>query len=540
MKLRMKYYCLMFCFVYCSLFSSAQTSVPGNQTGTIDPIVEMLDSLVTLNNVVRHQAVSYTGASSQEPGISTQIPQFSDEVYTSRIKNISSPIPLEFNEQVKKYIDLYAFHKRNLTSRVLGLSDLYFPIFEEALDKEGLPLEFKYLSIVESALNPTAVSRVGATGIWQFMYNTGKLYDLKINSYIDERRDPVKATYAACRYFKNMHDIYKDWLLVIAAYNCGPGNVNRAIVRSGGKTNFWEISRFLPAETRGYVPAFVAICYVMNYSVEHNISKVAPDFTYFQLDTLRINQRTTLAKISSTADVPLDVLRYLNPIYKKGIIPASSSEYAVIKLPSNRVLAFMESQDKIFALETPEPAPVLAKLNINESNKPGEGFEFVYQTTKKTHTVRRGETLGAIAKKYDCSTSEIKKLNRLKTTKLKAGQKLKVTAQVRVKKPIATTTPGENITVIQDSVNKDTAMAVNSEANNPDSLDDDKSSEKHASASKLKDQKIVYHIVQKGDTLWNIAQRYEGVTVKQIMKLNSISNIKNLKAGSKLKIAING
>ena len=243
-----------------------------------DPIIELMDSLVMLNNIVRFNSIS-----NSTEGITSNkdLPHYSDEIYEQRMAKIYSPIPLVYNEEVKRYIELYAYKRRALTSRVMGLSDLYFPLFEEVLDKEGLPLEFKYLAIVESALNPIAVSKMGATGLWQFMYNTGKMYNLKINSYYDERRDPIKSTHAACRYFKDMYKIYGDWLLVIAAYNCGPGNVNKAIRRSGGKRNFWEIAKYLPSETRGYVPAFIAITYVMHYANEHQIFAKQPAYNYF-------------------------------------------------------------------------------------------------------------------------------------------------------------------------------------------------------------------------------------------------------------------
>ena len=235
-----------------------------------DPIVAMLDSLVNINHVIRY---SYLNPDNKQPESTTGfgVPSFSDEEYALRMSRIPTPIRLTYNQSVKNYIDLYSLRRRELTSRIMGLSNLYFPMFEEVLDREGLPLEFKYLSVVESALNPLAVSPMGATGLWQFMFNTGKLYDLKVTSYLDDRKDPYKSTVAACKYFKDMYSIYGDWLLVIASYNCGPGNVNRAINRSGGKTNFWEIEKYLPSETRGYVPAFIAVCYLMNYSREHNL-----------------------------------------------------------------------------------------------------------------------------------------------------------------------------------------------------------------------------------------------------------------------------
>lgn len=500
-----------------------------------DPIIEILDSLVTINNVIRFNNYKSSANQSNPDQRDYIIPQFSDEVYTERISKISTPIPLTFNDEVKKYIEVYAFKKRELTNRVLGLSDLYFPMFEEVFDQEGLPLELKYLSIVESALNPIAKSRVGATGIWQFMYNTGKLYDLKINSYIDERRDPLKATYAASRYFKDMYVIYKDWLLVIAAYNCGAGNVNRAIIRSGGKTDFWEICHYLPKETRGYVPAFIAAAYVMNYASEHKLFSVTPAFSYFEVDTLSIQRNTSLRKIADQVDLPYDVISYLNPIYKRGIIP-KSEQPQIIRLPANKVMTFLNAEDKIFLPEAAEKAPVLARLNIPNrlDNNPDELFSYVNKKVKKIHIVKRGETLSHIAGKYDCSTSEIKKLNHLKSTRVFKGQKLKVYAMVKVKQPKPST---ESISV--DSTNShitaDTALALNQDSSGPSV----------GASAEVKDNKApspeyVYHLVQKGDTLWNIARRYEGVTVEQIIELNKLNTNFYLKAGTKIKVMIAG
>ena len=273
-----------------------------------DPIVATLDSLVNLNYIQRLNFAS-SGDNTSNDFKPYDIPSYSDDVYRSRMSKIQSPIMLTYNPQVREYIDMYSIRKRQLTARVMGLSNLYFPLFEQILDQQGLPLELKYLSIVESALNPTAVSRCGATGLWQFMFNTGRMYNLRVNSYIDERRDPEKATYAACQYFKNMYDIYHDWLLVIASYNCGPANVNKAIVRSGGKTSFWEISKYLPRETRGYVPAFIAVTYLMNYTTEHNLVAVPPVISYYEADTVYVDSKVAFNQIASTIDVPVELIQ---------------------------------------------------------------------------------------------------------------------------------------------------------------------------------------------------------------------------------------
>ncbi|HEX5001970.1 MAG TPA: transglycosylase SLT domain-containing protein [Bacteroidia bacterium] len=480
----------------------------GTQPG--DPIAEMLDSLVTLNNVIRYNNLSEFG-----DGVTTSsnIPHYSDEIYRQRMSKIITPIPLEYNEQVSKYIDLYAYRKRGLTSRVLGLSNLYFPLFEEILDKEGLPLEFKYLSVVESALNPIAVSRVGATGLWQFMYNTGKLYGLKTTSYYDERRDPVKSTYAACKYFKDMYAIYNDWLLVIAAYNCGAGNVNKAIKRSGGKTNFWEISKYLPAETRGYVPAFIAVAYVMNYSSEHQLFPVAPAYNYFEVDTVSVKRSASLMKISKAIDLPYDVLCYLNPLFKRGIIP-DTQEPNIIRLPANKVTAYIDAEPAIFGPETPEqPENLLASA---ESTSP-QAYTYESKRVKKSYYVRSGDNLSRLADNFGCSVNDLKKWNRMSGSFLAKGQKLSYYTTERVKVPVQ-----QELVAAKKDTSTETAAAKTA-----------------ATTSTESSGKYVYHMVQKGDTLWNIAQRYEGVTVEGIMELNKLHDGKGLKPGMKLKVMQN-
>ncbi|HKR03217.1 MAG TPA: LysM peptidoglycan-binding domain-containing protein [Bacteroidia bacterium] len=541
-------------FVFLNFHNSSVGQLEGscldNNQATVcnDPIVEMLDSLVMLNNVIRFNNLMGASGSNSSNDIINGSPVFTDEVYNERISKIVTPIPLAYNEQVKNYINLYAVKRRELTSRVLGLSQLYFPLFEEILDKEDLPIEFKYLSVVESALNPIAKSRVGATGIWQFMLNTGKLYDLKVNSYTDDRRDPVKSTYAACKYFKDMYDIYRDWLLVIAAYNCGPGNVNRAIVRSGGKTNFWEISRFLPKETRGYVPAFIAVCYVMNHSSEHNIFPVAPAFSYFEVDTIMIHQRTTLSKIAKNVDLPLDVVAFLNPVYKKGVIP-ETEQAQIVRLPANKVSAFLLNGKDIYTSDPPEQAPILATLPVNPKNNNDErDFEYTYKQVKKTHTVRRGETLSGLAADYNCSSQDIKKLNRLKSTRLNKGQKLKILAWVKIKNPVskmqntetAKNTVEENNAAAGNTGDSSIAMASEQIKSEDSTVTSENISNNPEQENQTNGPKYIFHLVQRGDTLWNIARRYEGATVDQIMELNKISNNKSLKAGTKLKVMISG
>ncbi|MEP7265594.1 MAG: LysM peptidoglycan-binding domain-containing protein [Bacteroidota bacterium] len=527
--------------------SSAQVNPMAAQTAIVpeyDPIVSMLDSLVTLNNVIRYSSIE--GNCFDKNSANCIIPSFSDEVISQRMSAINSPIPLSNNKYVKEFISLYAEKKRSLTQRVMGLSNFYFPLFEETLDKEGLPLEFKYLSVVESALNPVAVSRVGATGLWQFMYNTGTMYDLKVNSNTDERRDPIKATHAACKYFKDMYAIYGDWLLVIASYNCGPGNVNRAIKRSGGKTNFWEIMPYLPKETRGYVPAFIAVTYVMNYSREHNLYPVVPAYNFFQVDTIAVSRQVNFKVLSNQLDLPLDVISYLNPVYKKNLIPAKEDVPMTLRLPTNKIAQFISLEESIYASSAPAAMPVLPQRVTNKNDDlmadaTDGNFEYTVKKIKKTHTVKRGETLGAIANRYDMTSAQLKKLNHLKSTKVAKGQRLSVYTFVKVKTPVKqnnvaridTAKASKTDTSLTASIDENTDSVP---VSNVDS--DDANNAKKTGKNQPGEKKFVYHLVQPGDTLWNIARRYEGVTVEQIKDMNNLHN-SNLKVGTKLKLKVN-
>jgi len=536
-----------------------------DSTQNITAISSMLDSLVTLNHVVRFNCLDANcfNSSMANTGV---IPYFSDEEYTARMAKISCPIPLSYNRYVKDFIDLYAYRRRALTQRVMGLSNLYFPMYEEILDKEGLPLEFKYLSIIESALNPVAVSRVGATGLWQFMYSTGILYDLKVNSFTDDRRDPVKSTYAACKYFKDMYAIYGDWLLVIASYNCGAGNVNKAIKRSGGKKNFWEIMQYLPAETRSYVPAFIAVAYVMNYSREHNLYPITPAYSYFQVDTINVTKQVNFNVIASQIDLPLDVISFLNPIYKKNYIPDTEESYT-LRLPTNKIALYMAKEEQILALSTPPPKPVMqviARTVVQDTSSTDSAgvavqvdsantnntvqvarteYKYVEKKVVKVHVVRKNESVASVASDYGMTVTELKRLNRLRSNNLQRGQRLSVNTTVRMKVPVENSsiaskpkTTSTNSNSTETSVN-DTSLKTATTEIKSDSIADN--SPQVNTSTPVKTPKYVYHLVQPGDTLWNIARRYNGVTIEMIKNINNLRS-SELKVGTKLKVLVSG
>lgn len=353
-------------------------------------------------------------------------PLFSDSVYIDRLSRIPAVMEMPYNDIVRKFIDMYAGRLRNQVSFMLSACNFYMPIFEEALDAYGLPLELKYLPIIESALNPSAVSRAGASGLWQFMIGTGKIYGLESNSLIDERRDPIKATWAAARYLKEMYDIYGDWNLVIAAYNCGPGTINKAIRRAGGETDYWKIYNLLPKETRGYVPAFIAANYVMTYYCDHNICPMEtniPDAT----DTIQVNRNLHFEQITDVCGIGMDEVKSLNPQYKKNIIPGDSKPQT-LRLPINYISTFIDSQDTIYAHRSAElfkNRRTVSVANTRSTARSSKG-KSSSQGDVTYHRIRNGETLSTIARKYGVTVSQIKSWNGLRSTRINAGKRLKI------------------------------------------------------------------------------------------------------------------
>ncbi len=526
--------CILIALSLCTLTVNAQVmeAKDSNHVKPYEPISAMLDSMAAQTFLNRATFMDAARNLPYRDNSQYEFKSYPDSVYRKNLAKLQSPIPLDYNDQVKQWIELYA-KKTYLMQRVLGLSNLYFPMFEEILDREGLPLEFKYLSIVESALNPLAVSRCGATGLWQFMYTTGILYDLKTTSYTDDRKDPYKATVAACQYFKDMYLIYKDWLLVIAAYNCGAGNVNRAILRAGGSHDFWEISRYLPSETRAYVPAFIAVNYMMNYAYEYGLTPDPPTCNYFQVDTVTVTKPVTLNQVAKNLDVPLDILQYLNPIYKKGYIPAIDNT-CKLRLPFNKVNAFLANSDAIYKASYQE---TVSTYTQNQALHPNATYETVTKDAEKTYTVQRGESLPLIAGRFGVSTADLTKWNHLRGSTIYPGQKLTIVTKEVVK-------------VEKQIVSKDTTKAIavkdsNVKANDTVALvkTDSATVVKTAATTDIKDTpsvKYIYHTIVPGDTLWNIAQRYQGVTIQKLKEINKLPDNCILTPGTKLKVQVGG
>jgi membrane-bound lytic murein transglycosylase D len=340
-----------------------------------------------------------------------------------RLKKIPSVFELVYNPIVKKYIELYTMRRRKQMSYMLGVGNYYFPIFEQALDALDLPMELKYLPVIESALNPRAYSVAGASGLWQFMYGTGKIYGLQGNSLVDERRDPIKATNAAVRFLRDLYKMYGDWAMVIAAYNCGPGNVNKAIKRSGGKKDYWAIYPYLPKETRGYVPAFIAATYAMTYHKEHKICPTRMELPYV-CDTVVLKDRMHLEQISSVLGIDIETLRNMNPQYRKDIIPGNGEAYTLC-LPENKVGSFIDMKDSIMAYKADSFSVVTKVVVLPAKADPyyraGGGA-----VKKGIYVVKRGDTLSGIAQRRKVSIAKIKKWNNLKSDRIYIGQKLRI------------------------------------------------------------------------------------------------------------------
>ena len=358
-------------------------------------------------------------------------PVFEKEVYIDRLKRMPTIIEMPYNEVVQKFIDRYSGRLRHSVSYMLGASNFYMPIFEEALETYGLPLELKYLPVIESALNPTAVSRVGATGLWQFMLATGKRYGLEVNSLVDDRRDPIKSSYAAANYLKDLYKVFGDWNLVIAAYNCGPDQINKAIHRAKGCKDYWQIYPYLPKETRGYVPAFIAANYIMTYYCEHNICPMTTRLPA-KTDTVMVDRNVHLEQIAAVCNIDIEQLRTLNPSYRRDIAPGAT-KLSAIRLPQTEVGKFIDMQDSIYAYNAEALFTKRATVEVNDNTPTYTRSSSSRSKSKKrtsrrgkTVTIKSGQTLSEIAKRNGTTVAKLKKLNGLKGTNIRAGKKLKV------------------------------------------------------------------------------------------------------------------
>ena len=420
---------------------------------------------------------------------SSDVPTYSDAVYCDRLDKLNemSPFHLDCNEATLKTIKFFAEKRRGFIKVCMGRSELYFDMFEEKLDDYGLPIELKYLAVIESGLRPQVKSRAGACGLWQFMYRTGRMFGLEQNSYVDERMDPVKATEAACQYLKKLYGMYNDWNLALAAYNAGPGNVNKAIRRSGNKKTYWEVRPFLPRETQGYVPNFIAAAYMINYHKEHNIVPEEAMIKYYELDTMCLQKGVHMETISDLLEVPLEDIQRLNPIYKLNFIPKGvDGDLYCVALPLDEIGKLVSLEDSLYALEIEKyEAPEVEVEEPTANNTAQSTKTYAY------HKVKSGETLGTIASKYKTTVSEIQRLNGLSSSRIYVGQRLKVKATA---KPVA-----------------------NNTSNNTNS------------GSRQ------YYTVRSGDTFGRIAQRH-GTSISQLRRLNPGINIDRLSIGQKIRV----
>jgi membrane-bound lytic murein transglycosylase D len=444
------------------------------------------------------------------------IGEFPDSVYKERIGRINSIIKLPFNGIIRNHIHVYTVKKREALQAILGLSDYYFPMIEDIFDSYGLPAELKYMAVIESALNPNAVSRVGATGLWQFLYSTGKFYGLTINSVVDERRDPVKATHAAARYIKDMYDIYHDWILVIAAFNCGPGNVNKAIRRSGNRKDYWQIYYRLPRETRGYIPQFVAATYAINYYKDHHIQPLPVNIP-LAVDTIMINEDIHLSQISEVMDIPLGELRALNPQYRIGLVPGNS-EPRSLTLPMNHLGDFIDLTDTI---RNYKPEVYLSDKNITVN--PSRSTYYppdVKGKTKLYYTVKEGDNLGYIAEWYNVGLSRIRYWNNIYSNTIRIGQRI-----------IVYVNPGR-----ADYYSRINKMSFEEKLALSGKVSSSTTEQIQPADDNASDPEYVIYTVRYGDTIWDIVKKFDNVTTTEVLSLNNISDPGKIQVGQKLKI----
>jgi membrane-bound lytic murein transglycosylase D len=454
-----------------------------------------------------------------KPGVPDHFPtNLPDSVYIGRLQEIQQVIAMPFNNVVKNFIVLYTEKRRGQVEMMLGLSAYYFPIFEETLDRYNMPLELKYLPIIESALNPRAMSRVGANGLWQFMYGTGRQMGLEISSFVDERRDPVKSTDAAVRYLNQLHNTYNDWFLAIAAYNCGPGNVNRAIRRAGGKKNYWEIYYFLPRETRGYVPAFISAAYVMNYYREHNLQPLFPEIP-LQTDTVFVHDYLHFNQLEANLSIEKEQLRTLNPMYRRDVIPAKPDKPYPLTLPNNSIMSFIDLDTVVFAHEREKYFPNNTLVNPTTSTATYFTPSDVEGKAKILYTVKSGDNVGFISSWFGVRASDLRYWNNINRNLIRVGQRLAIYVDENQKEKyerVNSMTFGQKQAMIGKTPGSDNSRE-------PEPLDPN----------------YEYYTVKRGDTVWEIARQFAGISTNDILKLNNLSSNARLSIGQKLKIKEN-
>lgn len=510
-------------FVSVNLYAEAEPSKPTIKDNIRDEAIVLPEPLkANMDEMLSNWMTSHLLDIDKNCIQNSVNPEVSDSIYIERLSKLPTAIEMPYNQIVRSYINLYAQRLRDRVSYMLGLGRFYFPIFEQALDAENMPLELKYLPVIESALNPSATSRVGAAGLWQFMLPTGKMYGLEINSLIDERRDPIKSTYVAVRYLKNLHRIYGDWGLAIAAYNCGPGNVNKAIRRSGGKRDYWEIYFHLPKETRGYLPAFIAVNYLMNYPSEHNICEAKCKIP-MNTDTVQVNEMVHFQQIADVLQIPIEEIRTLNPTYRRDIVPGNLKPYT-LRLPMFSAYAFIDQRDSIEKYRADE-----LLLNFRKTVNP-TALDYSTPQSIIHHKVRRGETMKEIAKKYDVAVADIKDWNHLRSTKLPKGKLLKIYREKEVSKPIKN---NEEFTAHAKQKAVDTVKVVSDTLSVAEKEKEERVNDKNLAAQL---HNFSYHTVRRGDTLWAIANRYPGISVKDIMSANKLRKHSDIQVGMKIKI----
>ena len=483
----------LFSLLYLVSLASLGSQVVPADSNTIDSLkIEKGDAVVyALDHMARIPYLEMTAESLSEDSLNIygfpadSVPQYDSAHYAIILDSMDqlTPFDLVYNDRTAAFIRLYANKRRKQTAKLLGLQHYYFPMMEELLAKHEMPFELKYLAVIESGLNPKARSHAGAVGLWQFMYATGKMFGLHQNSYMDERMDPIKSTEAALKYLKYLYNMYHKWDLALAAYNCGPGNVNKAMRRSGSTDgNYWDLYPYLPRETRGYVPAFIAVNYIMNNSAAHNIYPKQPKSTYFEIDTVHVHQPVSFEQLALSLDMQIGDIAYFNPAYKLNYIPAYSNKTAILYLPHEKASLFVENEKTIYALAKKE--------------KPNQGKKVKkFSEDRVVYRVKSGDYLGKIANKYNVSVSSIKRWNGLRNNNLRVGQKLVIypkgnyKASTKTKKPqkIETTKKGN----------------------------------------------YTYYEIQSGDTLWDIANA-QGVTIEKLKTWNSSLTDKNLKVGTKI------